>query len=95
MTTNHNLLISGYLPMYHAYVIKIEPTRENIALENILLIKVDIEVDIDCSLFSAFVAHDILDLAIYVISDGFGILVPYPILRTSGYGYIMIFSTNL
>jgi len=53
------------------------------------------EVDVACTVFSGVLGYEIMDLAIYIGGNGFGILIRYPNPNTSNYGHIMIFSPNV
>ena len=53
------------------------------------------EVDIACTANSGALGNDIMDLAVYVLSDSFGILVQYPVPKTSDYSHIITFSLNV
>jgi len=53
------------------------------------------EVDIACSAFAGAVGFDIMDLAIHVLSDSYGILVQYPVPKTCDFSHTMTFSLNV
>jgi len=48
-----------------------------------------------CTAFSGASGFDIMDLAVHVLSDSYGILVQYPVPQTSDYSHIMTFSLNV
>ena len=48
-----------------------------------------------CTAFSGAFGFDIMDLAVYVLSDSYGILVQYPVPKTQDYSHIMTFSLNV
>ena len=52
-------------------------------------------MDIACHGFSGQSAFDILNLAVYLGPDGYGILTPYPDPKTSIYAPIQVFSAKV
>ena len=53
------------------------------------------EVDIACTALAGTVGFDVIDLAVHVFSDSYGILVQYPVPQTSDYSHIITFSLNV
>ena len=54
------------------------------------------EADIACNAFSGLVLdRSKLDLAVFVLSDGFGILTPYPVPKVTRYAPFLIFSRTV
>jgi len=52
-------------------------------------------VDIACNGFSGQSGFDIMNLAVYLGPDGYGILTPYPQPKTSIYATIQVFSAKV
>ncbi len=49
-----------------------------------------------CQAFAGYDHYrDFFELAVLVLSDGYGILCPYPLPQASNYGPITIFSPNV
>lgn len=52
-------------------------------------------MDIACAAFSGVAANDVVELAVYITQDGYGILTKYPESRIATDGPIKTFSLNV